>query len=53
MRVWCHNANEYVEPICENCFYANDTDIDGLIDCLIDGHSRDCDMTCKHFEPQG
>ena len=53
MRVWCHNANEYVEPICENCFYANDTDIDGLIDCLIDWHSRDCDMTCKHFEPQG
>jgi hypothetical protein len=53
MRVWYHNANEQVEQVCENCFYATATDIDGLIDCLLDGHSKDDDMTCQHFEPQG
>ena len=29
MRVWYHNANEQVEPVCENCFYATATDIKG------------------------
>lgn len=53
MRVWYHNANEQVEPVCENCFYATATDVGGLIDCLLDGHSKDDDVTCQHFEPQG
>ena len=48
-----HNANEPVEPCCENCFYANETGIDGLIDCMLDGRSKDTDMTCDHFESQG
>ena len=53
MRVWFHNANEPVEPVCENCFFATATDIPGLIDCQMDGHSKDADMVCPQFEPQG
>lgn len=34
---------------CENCKYAEQTDIDGLIDCKKDGHSKDSDMVCEQF----
>lgn len=37
---------------CENCAYAQPTDIDGLIDCDVDGRSKDDDMFCDAFEPK-
>lgn len=40
------------DACCENCFFAEETDIDGLIDCAIDGRSRDTDMVCKHWTRQ-
>lgn len=49
-KVFAHNANEDVEQSCENCFYAEQTDINGLIDCLRDGRSKDTDMVCEHWE---
>ena len=50
MRIWCHNANEPVEQICENCFFATETDVDGLMYCHNDERTKDCDMSCKQFE---
>ena len=41
-----------MEKHCENCKYAEQTDIDGLIDCKKDGHSKDCDMVCEQFAKQ-
>ncbi len=38
--------------MCENCIYAIETDIDGLIDCQIDGRSKDVDMACDRFLPK-
>lgn len=35
--------------MCEKCIYAIETDIDGLIDCQIDGRSKDVDMVCDRF----
>ena len=34
---------------CETCTNAHPTDIDGLIDCDIDGHSKDDDMVRDKF----
>ena len=34
---------------CENCRYAEPTDIDGLIYCKKDGHTKDEDMVCEKF----
>lgn len=31
---------------CENCPYAEETDIDGLIICTIDNRSKDVEMEC-------
>ena len=52
-KIFFHNANEQIEPCCENCFFANDGGIDGLIICMLDRRSKDTDMTCDHFETQG
>ena len=34
---------------CETCTHAHPTDIDGLIDCDVDGRSKDDDMVCDKF----
>ena len=31
---------------CENCPYAEKTDIDGLVICTIDNRSKDVEMEC-------
>lgn len=39
---------------CENCVYAmRVADIDGLIDCELDGRSGDCDMVCNYKKRAG
>ena len=34
---------------CETCTHAHPTDIDGLIDCELDGRSKDDDMVCDEW----
>ena len=51
MLVFQHNANGQHNVCCDNCMFAKQTDIDGLVDCTIDGHSKDTDMSCEKFEP--
>lgn len=36
---------------CEHCAYAECTDIDGLVYCTVDGHTKDCDMFCEKWKP--
>lgn len=40
------------DACCENCFFAQGTDVDGLIYCERDERSKDCDMVCKHWARQ-
>lgn len=47
------NENKPDDACCGNCFYATDTDIDGLVDCNIDGRSKDADTApCDHWDRQ-
>ena len=39
-----------MDKCCENCAYAQETDIDGLIDCEKDGRSKDSDMICDEYK---
>jgi hypothetical protein len=38
---------------CENCKYAELTEIDGLIYCTVDGHDKDDDMVCDNYCVKG
>lgn len=50
-KVRFHNANEAKSICCNNCLFAESTEIDGLIDCKLDGRSKDADMFCDKYEP--
>ena len=51
----CRTCGEYYinytdgTPCCENCFFAQETDVDGLVDCLRFNRSKDTDMVCEHW----
>lgn len=50
MKAYCHDANKTDDACCENCFFAVETDIPGLIDCdRENGRSKDIDMVCDHW----
>ena len=38
------------EDCCGNCVHSIQTDIDGLVICQIDDHSKDDDMVCDQYE---
>ena len=39
-----------MKPCCNNCVYSvKDIDIPGLVDCELDGHSKDDDMVCDFY----
>ena len=40
------------DACCGNCFYADGTGIDDLVDCEIDSRSKDADMVCDHWTRQ-
>ena len=51
MKAYFHNANEPKNVCCDNCLFANPTDVNGLLECQVDGRSKDADMSCDKFEP--
>lgn len=38
------------EDCCGNCVHSHKTDIEGLVICMVDGHSKDDDMVCDEYE---
>lgn len=44
-----NEINEIDDACCENCYFAQETGIDGLIDCTLDNRSKDYDMSCKDY----
>ena len=52
MRVFPKDVSKTDGACCENCLFATKTEIDGLIDCSVDGHSKDDDMVCEHWQRQ-
>ena len=47
-----NDGNKTADTCCENCMYAQKTDIDGLIYCTREGHSKDFDMICECWTSQ-
>ena len=43
------DGSQTEDACCENCFYATETDIAGLVQCELDGRSKDDDMVCDHW----
>jgi len=49
--IYFHNANEPKNICCENCIFSDETGVDGIVGCMLDGHLKDTDMSCDKFEP--
>lgn len=46
------DGNQTEDVCCENCFFALETDIEGLIICDRDGQAWHTDMICQHWTRQ-